>query len=74
MRSIMSLCVWNRVNSVSYTHLVLGNPRNMNASEGERSEKSAAFRLLLLERAPEIPVVLWDERRTTCLLYTSRCV
>ena len=45
--------------------IVLGNPRNMNASEGERSEKSAAFRLLLLERAPEIPVVLWDERRTT---------
>ena len=45
--------------------IVLGNPRNMNASEGERSEKSAAFRLLLLERAPEIPVILWDERRTT---------
>ena len=45
--------------------IVLGNPRTMNASEGERSEKSAAFRLLLLERAPEIPVVLWDERRTT---------
>ena len=44
--------------------LVLGNPKNMDGTEGERSEKSRAFKALLEKRLP-ISVVLWDERRTS---------
>ncbi len=44
--------------------VVLGNPKNMDGSEGARSEKSREFRAFLIERA-ENPVILWDERRTT---------
>lgn len=44
--------------------LVLGLPRNMDGSEGPRAEKSRAFRDLLL-RDTGLPVVLWDERRSS---------
>ena len=44
--------------------LVLGLPRNMDGSEGPRAEKSRAFRELLL-RDTGLPVVLWDERRSS---------
>ncbi len=44
--------------------LVLGNPLNMDGTAGPRSGKAAAFAGLLRERV-RIPVVLWDERRTT---------
>ncbi|MBQ9663119.1 MAG: Holliday junction resolvase RuvX [Oscillospiraceae bacterium] len=44
--------------------LVLGLPRNMDGTEGPRAEKSRAFSELLAERT-EIPVVLWDERRSS---------
>jgi putative Holliday junction resolvase len=44
--------------------IVLGNPRNMDGSEGPRSEKSREFCLKLQERTAA-PVRLWDERQTT---------
>ena len=44
--------------------LVLGYPRNMDGSLGPRAEKSEAFKLLL-ESLIDLPVILWDERRTT---------
>ena len=44
--------------------LVLGNPKNMDGSEGVRSEKSRAFKALL-EKRLHINVILWDERRTS---------
>ncbi len=44
--------------------LVLGLPRNMDGSEGERAEKSRAF-AELLEAKTGLTPVLWDERRTT---------
>ena len=44
--------------------LVLGLPRNMDGSEGPRAEKSRAFRELLL-RETGLPVILWDERRSS---------
>jgi len=44
--------------------LVLGFPRNMDGSEGERAEMVRAF-AKLLEEAANIPVILWDERRST---------
>ena len=44
--------------------LVLGHPINMDGSRGPRSEKAHAMKALLEERTG-LPVVLWDERRTT---------
>ena len=44
--------------------LVLGHPINMDGTRGPRSEKAQALKALL-EEATGLPVVLWDERRTT---------
>ena len=44
--------------------LVLGLPKNMDGSEGPRAEKSRLFRELLL-RDSDLPVILWDERRSS---------
>lgn len=46
--------------------IVLGNPKNMDSSEGFRSEKTAAFKELLSE-VTGLPVVLRDERLSTVL-------
>ena len=44
--------------------IVLGLPRNMNATEGERAGLTREFREGL-ERRTGLPVTLWDERLTT---------
>ena len=44
--------------------LVLGLPKNMDGTEGSRAEKSRAFKELL-EKDSGLPVVLWDERRSS---------
>ena len=44
--------------------LVLGYPKNMNGTVGPRAEKCAALGEKLKE-ATGLPVILWDERRTT---------
>ena len=44
--------------------IVLGLPKNMNATEGERVELTAQFREKL-ERRTGLPVIMWDERLTT---------
>ena len=44
--------------------LVLGLPRNMDGTEGPRAEKSREFKALL-EKDAGLPVVLWDERRSS---------
>ena len=44
--------------------LVLGLPKNMDGTVGERAEKCLAFSKLLKEKTG-LPVVMWDERRTT---------
>lgn len=46
--------------------IVLGYPKNMNNTEGERCEKTQEFRAML-ERRTGLPVILWDERLTTVL-------
>ena len=43
---------------------VLGFPKNMNNSEGERCEKTLEFKEML-ERRTGLTVELWDERLTT---------
>ena len=49
---------------IEVSEIVLGNPRHMNADEGERSKLSAEFKDML-ERRTGLPVTLWDERLTT---------
>ncbi len=44
--------------------IVLGFPKNMNNTIGERAEKTLAFQEML-ERRTGLPVVMWDERLTT---------
>jgi putative Holliday junction resolvase len=44
--------------------IVLGYPKNMNNTEGERVEKTLAFRDMLVRRTG-LPVELWDERLST---------
>jgi putative Holliday junction resolvase len=44
--------------------IVLGMPYNMDGTQGERAEKTLAFKEKL-ERRSGLPVVLWDERLTT---------
>ena len=44
--------------------LILGLPKNMDGTEGPRAEKSRAF-AQLLERESGLPVILWDERRSS---------
>lgn len=44
--------------------IVLGFPKNMNNTIGERAEKSLELKAML-ERRIEIPVIMWDERLTT---------
>ncbi len=44
--------------------IVLGLPKNMNATEGVRAELTKEFKEKL-ERRTGLPVVLWDERLTT---------
>lgn len=44
--------------------IVLGLPKNMNNSIGERAEKTLEFKVML-ERRIGLNVVMWDERLTT---------
>ena len=44
--------------------IVLGYPKNMNNTVGDRGQKSEEFKAAL-ERRCGLPVVLWDERLTT---------
>ena len=46
------------------TELVLGHPRNMDGTLGPRAEKAEGM-AELLKSVTGLPVVLWDERRTT---------
>ena len=56
---IEELIVANEVQEI-----VLGYPKNMNDTLGERVEKTLAFQEML-ERRTGLPVHLWDERLTT---------
>ncbi|MDO5784440.1 MAG: Holliday junction resolvase RuvX [Eubacteriales bacterium] len=44
--------------------IVMGLPKNMNATQGERAEKCRTLGAEL-EKRTGIPVIFWDERRTT---------
>lgn len=44
--------------------IVLGYPKNMNNTEGERCEKTKEFKRMVEQRT-NLPVILWDERLST---------
>lgn len=44
--------------------IVLGFPKNMNNTLGERAEKTLEFQEML-ERRTGLPVIMWDERLST---------
>lgn len=44
--------------------IVLGYPKNMNGTDGERVEKTLKFKEDI-ERRTGLPVIMWDERLTT---------
>ena len=50
--------------------IVMGLPKNMDGSEGERVEKTKEFQEML-ERRTGLEVVLWDERLTTVMAHQS---
>lgn len=50
--------------------IVLGYPKNMNNTEGERCEQTKEFQEML-ERRTGLPVILWDERLTTVAAHDS---
>jgi putative Holliday junction resolvase len=56
------ICQMVKENKVE--ELVLGHPVNMDGTRGPRAEKYEAFGQRLRE-ATGLPVVLWDERRTS---------
>ncbi len=47
--------------------IVLGLPRNMDGTEGERAQKSHKAAKMLRNILPDIPIELWDERNTTVM-------
>lgn len=52
------------VKEYDVSKIVLGLPKNMNNTMGDRAEKSLEFKETL-ERRCNVPVILWDERLTT---------
>ncbi len=50
--------------------IVVGHPKNMDGSEGDRAKKCKKFAKMLKEIIPaDINVVLWDERATTVMAH-----
>ncbi len=52
------------VEEYGVTSIVLGYPKNMNNTEGDRCEKTKEFKEMLQDRL-HLTVELWDERLTT---------
>ncbi|MBQ3005316.1 MAG: Holliday junction resolvase RuvX [Clostridia bacterium] len=50
--------------------IVIGNPKNMDGTEGFRSEKCKELSALIQEKT-ELKVILWDERLSTVSAYTA---
>ncbi|MBP3338998.1 MAG: Holliday junction resolvase RuvX [Lachnospiraceae bacterium] len=50
--------------------IVLGLPKNMNNTLGDRVEKTMEFKAML-ERRTGLPVIMWDERLTTVMAHKT---
>lgn len=60
MSSLLSL-----IDEYGTKKLVVGLPKNMDGSRGERCDVTEAFAADLTSRRPELEVVFWDERLST---------
>lgn len=60
--------ICEKINEYKPERVVMGNPVNMNGSEGERSRRIRSFAAALEERAG-LPVTLVDERMSTMEAY-----
>ena len=60
VRRIRALCEEHDVHTI-----VLGLPKNMNDTLGERAEKTMAFQKRLERDLYQVEILLWDERLTT---------
>lgn len=52
------------VSEYQVERIIVGYPKNMNNTIGERAQKSLEFKEML-EKRTGLPVVMWDERLTT---------
>lgn len=52
------------VSEYQVEEIVVGYPKNMNNTIGERAERALEFKAML-ERRTGLPVMMWDERLTT---------
>ena len=59
-----------RIEEYQVESIVLGFPKNMNNTIGNRAEKSLEFQKILKKRTG-LPVVMWDERLTTVEAYQT---
>lgn len=50
--------------------LVVGMPKNMNGTKGERAEKTEAF-VEAMKKSIDLPVTYWDERLSTVMAEKS---
>ncbi len=53
------------VNEHGVEKIVLGMPKNLNGTSGDRAEVTEAFRADLESRLDGVDIILWDERLTT---------
>lgn len=62
-KSILRIAEW--IKEYEVNTIVLGYPKNMDNTEGERCKKTKLFQKHLQEAFPQIDIVLWDERMST---------
>ena len=60
-----AVCVVQTARELDAVAVVVGLPVNMNGTEGPRAEHIRLFVGMLEEQAPELPILLLDERMTT---------
>ena len=56
--------ILEKANEIKAEMIVIGLPKNMDGSLGKSAQNSAEFKKLL-ESQTNLPIVSWDERRTT---------
>lgn len=55
----------NIIDEKNIVKVVIGFPKNMNNTIGERGNKTLEFAEILKEAFPNLEIILWDERLTT---------